>query len=258
MIVANHSGGGVREVFVLAAGWIELFEDSAPIAGFAHPAGFQYAPFNRLIRDLGCVPSSYQGARVAADAGVSLLVFPGGDHEAARPFWQASLVDFGGRQGFLKIAAETNLPIVPLRICGSHLATPIVWRGGLLWATFFVTPRFLLGLRRYPLTLSGVVFATLFAGLGVWTSLGAWGFVLASLWLASPVPVMWPAFPWAHRFYFGAPLELSDLFAEEEVASTATPRRAPWSPGEAPSVDARRRAYLRVIRALRLLTPSRS
>ena len=95
-------------MFVLAAGWIELFEDSAPIAGFAHPAGFQYAPFNRLIRDLGCVPSSYQGARVAADAGVSLLVFPGGDHEAARPFWQASLVDFGGRQGFLKIAAEAR------------------------------------------------------------------------------------------------------------------------------------------------------
>ncbi len=258
MIVANHSGGGVREVFVLAAAWIKRFGEFAPIAGFAHPAGFQFEPFKSLIRGLGCVPSSYEGAKLAADAGVSLLVFPGGDHEAARPFWQASVVDFGGRQGFLKIAAEANLPIVPLRIRGSHLATPILWRGGKAWATVFVTPRFFLGLKRYPVTLSGVVFASAFVWLGLHTGLGACGFVLAFLWLASPFHVAWPSLPLTYRFQFGAPLELRDLFVADAAAPADGSGEVPWQAGERPSAEALDRAYTRVVGALQSLTPPRT
>jgi len=250
MIVANHSGGGIREVFVLAAAWIDLFDDAAPIAGFAHPAGFRFEPFNTLIRGLGCVPSSYEGARTAAAAGTSLLVFPGGDHEAARPFWQASVVDFGGRKGFLKVAADAGLPVVPLRIHGSHLATPILWRGGNLWATFFVTPRFLFGLKRYPVTLSGVAFAGGLAWLGFHTALGAWGFALAYLWLALPFHVGWPSLPLTYRFQFGRPIELSSLFGAGGVESLRVPHESAWRAGSPPSADALCRAYTRVVTAL--------
>ena len=150
----------------------------------------------------------------------------------------------------LKIAADARLPIVPLRIHGSHLATPVLWRGGLLLATLFITPRYVLGLRRYPVTLSGVGIASALVWWGMNSALGAWGVALALLWLAMPFHVAWPALPLTYHFQFGRPIELSELFEDALDPTGSPPPHGAEGPASSPSDEVLGRAYARVRAAL--------
>lgn len=174
MIVANHSGGGGAEVLCLVLVWWQAFGLSRPLAGFAHPLAFWLPIMAPFVRRLGIVPSTYRGAQAALERGVPLVVFPGGDHEAFRPIWQARRVDFGGRKGFLRIAKQHGIPVVPLAISGSHVTVPIVWRSELL-ARLLVWPR-LAGVKRVPVTLLGLVACGLSA---------FYGSALGGLWLGA-------------------------------------------------------------------------
>jgi len=210
LIVVNHSGGGGADVAVLASLWAERFSGEHRLAAMAHPLAFHCPGFAGLVRGLGAVPSSYDHALRALQGGTPVLVFPGGDHEAWRPFWQAERVDFNGRQGFLRLAREAGVPIVPLRLHGASFTNPILWRSKLL-AWVLVAPR-LLGLKRFPLTLSGALGVGLLLGL-----VGPrWGFGPASalswLWLHFPLTVLGPWIPWTVTARIGAPLLSADLY----------------------------------------------
>lgn len=209
LLVANHSGGAAIAELGCLIVLAEAHLDGIRVAGMAHPVSFHLWPLKALMRWLGAIPSSYDAAGAALAAGSGVLVFPGGDHEASRPFWQARRVDFNGRKGFLRIARDAGVPLVPMGISGSHLSVPILARSRLL-------PRLLLlpwlfGIKRYPLTLLGVV------GVGVILALarGPLGWPLAAglswLWLVSPLP-LWPFVPTRVRFRVGAPLPPEVLF----------------------------------------------
>ena len=43
-----------------------------------------------------------------------VLVYPGGDYEVHRPSWERHKVDFDGRKGFIRLALEEDVPIVPV------------------------------------------------------------------------------------------------------------------------------------------------
>lgn len=163
VLAANHSGGGGVDVVCFAMLWWKHFKLTRPIAGFAHPIAFRLPLFGRIAPRLGVVPSTYAAADRALVRGVPLLVFPGGDHEGFRPFWQARRVDFAGRKGFLRIARKHGVAVVPLAITGTHVTVPILWRSrALAWA--LVWPR-LAGVKRVPVTLVGA-FACALAYLG--------------------------------------------------------------------------------------------
>jgi 1-acyl-sn-glycerol-3-phosphate acyltransferase len=74
-----------------------------------------------------------------------------------RPLWQYDRVDFGGRVGFLRIAREAGVPVVPLGIRGGHLTAPILFRSRAL-ATLLVAPR-LIGQKRRGVSLLGLLVA---------------------------------------------------------------------------------------------------
>ena len=116
MLVANHSAGmGLAEIASIA-GLLGPFMGDRPMAAFVHPINYTN-PVTTWIQDgLGSIPSTYDAADEALKSGVSLLVFPGGDHETLRPFWQANRVDFGGRRGFLHIARRSQVAVVPMGI----------------------------------------------------------------------------------------------------------------------------------------------
>lgn len=216
LLVANHSGVlGISEIGSFAALFLERFGTSKPLAGFAHPFGFRIWPFRRFMRGLGAVPSTYEDAERALAAGVALLVFPGGDHEAARPVWRANRVDFGGRKGFLKIARKAGVPIVPMGIQGSHYTAPVLWRSDWLLAHLMVAPR-LLGVRRYPVTLSAVLLSA--AALAAFPALGALRFAVVWAIFASPLGLL-PWVPWTVRMRIGAPIAATELFdgADDEL-----------------------------------------
>jgi 1-acyl-sn-glycerol-3-phosphate acyltransferase len=216
LLVANHSAGmGIAETVALVVTYLAKVGPDRPLAGFVLPVDFRIFPLSVVVRALGAVPSTYAAAEETLAAGIPLLVFPGGDHEALRPIWQAGRVDFGGRVGFLRIARAARVPIVPLGIRGGHLTAPVLFRSKVL-ATLLVVPR-LLGLKRWGVTLLGLVVAVLIAMFAplFWPIRAA----LVWLWLGSPL-VLLPWVPWTIRMCIGAPLATTDLFAPEGTAET--------------------------------------
>lgn len=209
LLVANHSAGmGVAEIHSFVALYLAQVGPDRPLAGFALPLGFRIWPLSALHRELGSIPSSYGAAAATLAQGVPILVFPGGDHESLAPIWLTNRVDFAGRLGFLRIARAAGVPIVPLGIRGGQMTAPILLRSKLL-AELLVVPRWLLGVKRWGVSLLGLLGAV---ALGACVPL-AWPVrvVLIWLWLGSPLTFV-PWLPWTVRMRIGPPLAASDLF----------------------------------------------
>ena len=150
MVVANHSGMGSAELWSLLLAWDDLNRDRRRrVAGMAHPGAFRVPILGSILRGLGAVEATREGARKAREAGAPLLIFPGGDHEAARPLWEAGRVDFAGRKGWARLAREHGLAIVPMAITGSHRTLPILMRSRALAWVIGLRPA--LGVKRAPL-----------------------------------------------------------------------------------------------------------
>ena len=214
LLVANHSGGmALAEIFSFIVCYLDIFGAKRSLSALVHPFGFFFPPINFLIRNIGVVPSSYFHAYESLKKGVPLLVFPGGDYEACRPIWQHELVDFNGRKGFLKIARQANVPIVPMGIQGSHVTVPILWRSDFLLPKILILP-VVFGIKRFPLTLLGLVGAILTLFLG-WNVYGWWTLGLMWLWFISLLHLL-PIVPSKISFHFGDPILPDELFGEED------------------------------------------
>ncbi len=208
LLVANHSAGlGIAEILSFLALYLKQVGAERPLAGFALPLGFHLAPLSTLLRGIGAIPSTYAAAEQTLATGVPILVFPGGDHETLRPVWQAHRVDFGGRRGFLRIAKQAGVPIVPMGIRGSHFTAPILMRSKLL-ALALVLPR-LMGQKRWGISLLGVLGSAAITTLvpAAWPVRAA----LVWLWLGSPF-TFFAWVPWTIRMRIGAPIEAAALF----------------------------------------------
>lgn len=58
-----------------------------------------------------------------------MLVYPGGDYETFRPTWHSDRIEFGGRRGFIKLALERGVPIVPVVAIGGQETALFATRG---------------------------------------------------------------------------------------------------------------------------------
>ncbi len=149
LIVANHSAMGICEVLCMLAAWHAHFGDARPIHGLAHDLGVRVPVLGSWLRAAGGVRASRANAMAVLGAGRDVLVFPGGDLDGCRPFYQPRRVHFGGRRGYLHIARAAAVPIVPLATIGSHY-TMLMAPGGAIVARTLRLQR-LLRIERVPL-----------------------------------------------------------------------------------------------------------
>lgn len=119
LFVANHGFGGVVDlnVFAVRAALDELHLDR-PLTILTHQLAWTLG-VGRLFEPLGARPASRDSAVEAFEAGHHVLVFPGGDKDAAKTFDERNLVKFDGRTGFAKLALEQKVPIVPVVTAGA-------------------------------------------------------------------------------------------------------------------------------------------
>lgn len=189
VVIANHSGLGPAELFAMLLWWTERFGDDKPLAGMAHPAAFHVPHLRPVLHAYGAVEATREGAAWARANGVPLLLFPGGDAEAMRPFHRAHRVDLQGRTGWVRLAREHDLAIVPLCISNSHLTMPMIPFPPKL-AAWLTGARFL-GIKRAPLPVHSLLLGALLhralrkRGLG---ALPAGLAALASMWLSIAIP----------------------------------------------------------------------
>ncbi len=128
LLVGNHSGGIlIVDTFVLAAAFYDHFGVDRRFHQLAHDVAARW-PGTGISR-WGTVAASHANARQAFDRGAPVLVYPGGDYETFRPSWHSAKIEFGGRKGFIRLALERGVPIVPVVAIGGQETALFLTRG---------------------------------------------------------------------------------------------------------------------------------
>jgi 1-acyl-sn-glycerol-3-phosphate acyltransferase len=129
LLVGNHSGGNMTpDTVVFTLAFNTYFGVERPFYQLAHNLVMS-VPGLGSLRKFGTVAASGANGRAALQSGAVLLVYPGGDHEVHRPFWERNRVDFDGRKGFIRLALQEGVPIVPVVSIGGHETALFLTRG---------------------------------------------------------------------------------------------------------------------------------
>ena len=129
LLVGNHSGGNLTpdtHVFTLA--FSTYFGVERRFHQLAHNLVLSM-PGLASLRKYGTVAATPENAAKALDVGAALLVYPGGDYEVHRPSWESARVDFGGRRGFIRLAKQRKVPLVPVVAIGGQETALFLSRG---------------------------------------------------------------------------------------------------------------------------------
>jgi 1-acyl-sn-glycerol-3-phosphate acyltransferase len=131
MLVGNHDGGYLAvDGICLGLAWHERFGFRRPLVWLMHDVPFRLSPsLTRTLSLHGVHPACRASVARAFDAGRSLFVYPGGSHEAFRPYLSRRSIDLGNRTGFVAEALARRVPIVPIVSVGAHETLFVVSRG---------------------------------------------------------------------------------------------------------------------------------
>src|SRR6476620_1992238 len=126
LLVGNHSGGTmIVDTFLFTFAFYEHFGSDRRFHQLAHDLAARIPGLRRY----GTVVASHENAQRAFDVGAPVLVYPGGDVETFRPSWHSDRVEFAGRKGFVRLALEEGVPIVPVVSIGGQETALFLTRG---------------------------------------------------------------------------------------------------------------------------------
>jgi 1-acyl-sn-glycerol-3-phosphate acyltransferase len=152
LLIGNHSGGNVPpDTFVFTLAFCSYFGVERPFYQLAHNLVVSAPPLGWL-RKFGTVAANHENARLALESGAALLIYPGGDYEVFRPSWERHKVDFDGRMGYVKLAREAGVPIVPVASVGGQEAALFLSRGQ--WLAKLLRADKTLRLKSIPISLA--------------------------------------------------------------------------------------------------------
>lgn len=154
LAVGNHGGGGlVPDTLV----WLATYHSagrSTPLLTLAHDQMFAAYPdaLKRWVARFGAIRADRELALAALRSGYAVQVYPGGDHDACRPFSQRNRIVFAERRGYVDLARAAGVPIVPIAAVGGHEALIILREGKRLARWLGVDRK--RRLKSFPLSLS--------------------------------------------------------------------------------------------------------
>jgi 1-acyl-sn-glycerol-3-phosphate acyltransferase len=129
LLVGNHSGGNVTpDTLVFSLAFATYFGVERRFFQLAHNLVLAM-PGLGTLRKYGTVAASHENAHKALETGAALLVYPGGDYEVHRPTWESAKVGFNGRKGWIRLALDNNVPVVPLVAIGGQETALFLSRG---------------------------------------------------------------------------------------------------------------------------------
>ena len=121
LIVGNHNAGiTFIELLGMGARWyIERGTDDI-IHGLAHYLIVAVPLLKNFLIQGGGVRANHENADALFARGRKLLVCPGGNLEAFRPFKDRHRINLGGHTGFVRLALRNRAPICPVVFIGGH------------------------------------------------------------------------------------------------------------------------------------------
>ena len=130
LVVGNHSGlFYMPDMWATAVAVVRRRGLDSPSYGLGYDLLFAIPGVESVLRRFGALPASGLAAEQALGAGAAVLVYPGGDWEACRPWTQRHRVDLHGRKGFVRLALRAGVPVVPVVSHGAHDSVVVLTRG---------------------------------------------------------------------------------------------------------------------------------
>ncbi len=217
LFVGNHNGIMGFEVFMILEGWLRHApQDAPPVLGLAHDMALKHWALRGWMPKLGAIPAKHELALEALRLGYSVMVYPGGDRDAQRPYRDRAKVEFAGRKGFARLALAAGVPIIPVPNVGGHEQVIVLERAD--WIAELLDFKKKYRLSGVPITLRGLPFLP---GLFLKQTEEA---ALVALVAASIFPL-----PAKMDFYYESPVELTleersrlDLDEQVELLSRRT------------------------------------
>ncbi|MGA7932586.1 MAG: lysophospholipid acyltransferase family protein [Kovacikia sp.] len=127
LLIGSHNGGlAAPDLYMIMHDWYEKFGVDRPTYALMNPTIWKAMPgLARLATQVGALRAHPKMALAALHRNTSLLIYPGGAQDVFRPYSERNKIHFYGRHGFIKLALQTETPIIPLISHGAH-ATLIV------------------------------------------------------------------------------------------------------------------------------------
>ena len=130
LVVGNHSGGAMApDLPILLTSWWKERGIEEPVYGLFHSFFLDMPGVGPVVSKAGALHASPENVQRVLEGGGIVIVFPGGDHDAYRPWHLRNTIDFAGRTGFVKEALQHQVPIVPSVSHGVQDGTVVLWRG---------------------------------------------------------------------------------------------------------------------------------
>lgn len=131
LLVGNHSGGNITpDTVIFGLAFQTYFGVERRYHQLAHNLVMAMPQTQLLrLRRFGTVAASHEHAEQALREGAALLVYPGGDWEVHRPSWESARIDFNDRKGFIRLALNADVPIVPVVSIGGQETALFLSRG---------------------------------------------------------------------------------------------------------------------------------
>lgn len=130
LLVSNHSGGVVvSDAFLTHVAVYDALGLDRAMHCLAHDFAFDEPVLSRYMRRFGVLRANPAVAAAALEAERLVLVYPGSDRDAFRPYRDRHRVQLSGRRGFVRLAQRAGVPIVPVVSVGTHEQLVVLARG---------------------------------------------------------------------------------------------------------------------------------
>jgi 1-acyl-sn-glycerol-3-phosphate acyltransferase len=130
LLVGIHSGAPfVWDAWTVGVQWWRHFGDARPLHGTAHDALMAMPLLGRFFRSMGVLPAAKDAITTALAEGQDVALWPGGEVDSLRPWKERDQANLAHRTGFVRVAIQTGVPIVPIATVGGADAMPVLIRG---------------------------------------------------------------------------------------------------------------------------------
>jgi len=130
LVVGNHSGGQTPpDLPILLTAWWRERGVEEPVYALFHSFFIGLPGVGPVVERAGALEAGHGNAEAVMKDGGVVVVYPGGDHEAFRPWRDRNRIDFDGRDGFVRLALRTGAPVVPAVSIGAHETLVVLSRG---------------------------------------------------------------------------------------------------------------------------------
>ncbi len=130
LLIGIHSGAPfVWDAWTVGFQWWRHFGPERPLHGTAHDALMAAPLLSGYFRKMGVLPAAPDSIAGALAAGRDVALWPGGEVDSLRPWSDRDKAVLAGRTGFIRMAIQAGVPIVPIATVGGPDSMPVLAEG---------------------------------------------------------------------------------------------------------------------------------